>query len=72
MATPREIRYRVLYLLVGVVLTIVTVATLALVTPWWWGVIPGFLAFGWWNTLIRLLVERIFATSDDAFGSRPD
>jgi hypothetical protein len=73
MATAREVRFRVLYVAVGVVLTLVTIWVLAAVSPMWWAVIPGVLCLGWWYPGVQTLTARALGhdVSGDAYRSGP-
>lgn len=73
MATTREIRFRTLYLAVGVVLLIITVWALAVAPSPWWAVIPGFLCAGWWYVGIQAWVSRMLGHDSvgDAYRSGP-
>lgn len=58
MATSQEIRFRVLYVVLGVALVVATVLTLAYASSPWWALIPGVVCVGWWYTGIEAWVDR--------------
>jgi len=58
MASAREVRFRVLYVVVGVALLAATLWVASVASGWWWA-IPGLLCAGWWWTGIEALAARI-------------
>lgn len=72
MPTSREIRYRVVYVTVGLILLAVSLTAASVTAGWWWA-IPGVLTAGWWWTGIEASVSRALGhdTVGDEFRSRP-
>ena len=74
MATPREIRYRLLYVAIGLLLIAITAVVLMSDVDPWWAVVPGVLAFGWWATLVKALGDVAMGYDDpgDTYRYRPE